>query len=318
MTRTIILNGLRAIAAAFFALAMGARAEQPYAITTLTADDLARSGATHLPDALRLTPGLDVARINANTWAISARGFNGQFANKLDVTIDGRSVYSPLFGGVYWSEIDLPLDDIDRVEIVHGPTSGGGMNGTIRIYTKHSRDTAGGRVSAWAGPGDGVGTQFRYGWLPNDRLGLRLSLAHGDHQSFDAPNGGEAFDAWNDGRAGLRLDWIPDDENTLTLSGSAFDIHMRNEVPKTVSQLLRVPGRQKLYGQFAASRSTSHGGGGTLTWQHRLDDANLLVFRANAEHIARHSDSFDDDSARYGASIEYQTQPGAHQLRVGA
>lgn len=318
MNRTIILESFRAIAAASLALAMGVRAQQPYAITTLSADDLVRSGATHLPDALRLTPGLDVARINANTWAISARGFNGQFANKLDVTIDGRSVYSPLFGGVYWAEIDLPLNDIDHVDIVRGPTSGGGMNGTVRIFTKHPRDTTGGRVSAWAGPGDGAGAQFRYGRLPNERLGLRLSLAHGDRQSFDAPNGGEAFDAWNDGRAGLRLDWTPDDANTLTLSANGFDMHTRNEVPGSVSQLLSAPGRQLLYGSGAASHSTSRGAGGTITWQHRLDDANLLLFRANAEHIARHTDSFDDDSARYGATIEYQTEVSAHQLHVGA
>ncbi len=117
------------------------------AIFVMTQEDIRRSGATNIPDLLRMVPGLDVAQINSNTWAISARGFNLQFANKLLVLIDGREVYSPLFGGVNWDTQDVPLEDIDRIEVIRGP--GGtvwgdnAVNGVINIITKKASDTQG-------------------------------------------------------------------------------------------------------------------------------------------------------------------------------
>src|SRR6202047_3544579 len=113
------------------------------AIFVITQEDIRRSGAMNIPDLLRMVPGLDVAQINANTWAITARGFNLQFANKLLVLIDGRAVYTPLFGGVNWDVQDVPLEDIDRIEVIRGP--GGALwganavNGVINIITKRLR-----------------------------------------------------------------------------------------------------------------------------------------------------------------------------------
>jgi len=91
------------------------------AIFVITAEDIRRSGATSIPDLLRMVPGLDVAEINGSTWAISSRGFNDQIANKLLVIIDGRTVYSPLFNGVYWDVQEVPLEDIERIEVIRGP-----------------------------------------------------------------------------------------------------------------------------------------------------------------------------------------------------
>src|ERR1700694_4370877 len=117
------------------------------AIFVITQDDIRRSGATNIPDLLRMVPGLDVAQINANTWAISARGFNLEFANKLLVLIDGRAVYTPLFGGVYWDTLDVPLEDIERIEVVRGPGGtvwgANAVNGVINIITKAAADTQG-------------------------------------------------------------------------------------------------------------------------------------------------------------------------------
>jgi iron complex outermembrane receptor protein len=95
--------------------------EAPAAVYVLTQEDIHRSGATCIPEALRLVPGLDVARIDAHTWAISSRGFNNEFANKLLVLIDGRSVYTPLFSGVFWDVQDPMLEDVDRIEVIRGP-----------------------------------------------------------------------------------------------------------------------------------------------------------------------------------------------------
>src|SRR4029077_10645565 len=119
------------------------------------------------PDLLRMVPGLDVAQINANTWAITARGFNLQFANKLLVLIDGRAVYSPLFGGVNWDVQDVPLEDIDRIEVIRGPGGAPGganaVNGVINIITKKAADAHGGLVVAGGGNVEqGFGT-VRYG-----------------------------------------------------------------------------------------------------------------------------------------------------------
>ena len=117
-------------------------ADAPAAIFVVTQQDIERSGATSIPEALRMVPGLHVARITANTWAIGSRGFSGRFANKLLVLIDGRSVYTPMFAGVYWDQQDVLLEDIERIEVIRGP--GGALwganatNGVINIFQRRS------------------------------------------------------------------------------------------------------------------------------------------------------------------------------------
>src|SRR6476469_2463136 len=117
------------------------------AITVITGEDIRRSGVTSIPEALRLVPGLDIARFNAGSWAISSRGFNSTAANKLLVMIDGRTVYSPLFSGTFWEIQDMPLDDIARIEVVRGPGAtlwgANAVNGVINIITKSAHQTKG-------------------------------------------------------------------------------------------------------------------------------------------------------------------------------
>ena len=117
------------------------------AIFVITQEDIRRSGATRIPDLLRMVPGMDVSQINANSWAVSARGFNDQFSNKLLVLIDGRAVYTPLLGGVNWDTQDVPLEDIDRIEVIRGPGAtiwgANAVNGVINIVTKSAADTHG-------------------------------------------------------------------------------------------------------------------------------------------------------------------------------
>jgi outer membrane receptor for Fe3+-dicitrate len=128
------------------------------AVFVITQEDIAESGATNIPDLLRMVPGMDVAQINANTWAISARGFNARFANMLQVLVDGRSVYTDSFGGVFWDQLDIPLEDIERIEVIRGPGGsvwgGNSVNGIINIITKKASDATlrgqsieGGRVA---------------------------------------------------------------------------------------------------------------------------------------------------------------------------
>ncbi len=123
----------------------------PAAIFVITQEDIHRSGATNIPDLLRMVPGLDVAQINPSTWAISARGFNGEYSNKLLVLIDGRTVYTPIFSGVFWDAQDVPLDSIERIEVIRGPGAAvwgtNAVNGVINIITKSAGETQSGNCN---------------------------------------------------------------------------------------------------------------------------------------------------------------------------
>ena len=125
------------------------------AVFVITREDIERSGATSIPEALRMAPGVQVARLANHRWAVSARGFNGRFANKLLVLMDGRSLYSPLFSGVLWEAEDTLLEDIDRIEVIRGPGAAmwgaNAVNGVINIITRKARDTQGNLLVAGAG-----------------------------------------------------------------------------------------------------------------------------------------------------------------------
>src|SRR5574337_188812 len=137
------------------------------AVFVITGEDIRRAGMKSIPEALRLAPGLQVAQFGSNRWAISARGFNATFSNKLLVLIDGRSVYTPLFAGVFWDVQDTLIEDIDRIEIIRGPGGtlwgANAVNGVINIITKTSKDTHGALVSAGGGNVDQGTVAFRYG-----------------------------------------------------------------------------------------------------------------------------------------------------------
>src|SRR5580692_5947839 len=125
------------------------------AVFVITQEDIRRSGMLNIPDLLRMVPGVNVARLDANSWAISIRGFNDRYSNKVLVLIDGRSVYSESFSGVFWDQQNVPLEDIERIEVIRGPGGtvwgANAMNGVINIITKNSRDTLGGLVTASTG-----------------------------------------------------------------------------------------------------------------------------------------------------------------------
>ena len=125
------------------------------AIFVITQEDIRRSGATNIPDLLRMVPGVDVARVDHSTWAVSIRGFNDVYANKVLVLIDGRSVYQPVYSGVSWYAQEIPLENIERIEVIRGPGGtvwgANAMNGVINIITKTAKDTPGGLITAGGG-----------------------------------------------------------------------------------------------------------------------------------------------------------------------
>lgn len=196
------------------------------AIQVITSTDIQRSSATSLPEALRLAPNLQIGQLNSYSWVVGARGFNGNFANKMLVMLDGRSAYTPLFAGVLWDVQNVLLEDIDRIEVVSGP--GGSLwganavNGVINVVTKDSRDTQGTYVAATAGSAVDSAA-VRYGGQVGPNVYFRVYGQYFDRDHTYLPNGQAAPDAWNLGQGGFRLDYHPSDSRTLTLQGDLYE-----------------------------------------------------------------------------------------------
>ncbi|MCB1940138.1 MAG: TonB-dependent receptor plug domain-containing protein, partial [Rhodocyclaceae bacterium] len=184
--------------------------DAPSAIYVLTADELSRLGVTSLPEALRHVPGVQVAALGRNRWAVSIRGFNGRFANRLQVLVDGRSVYSPLFSGTFWEALDIPLGDIERIEVVRGPGGAqwgaNAVNGVINIITRHSRATRGTELRAATGNVSRSLMDLRHGGDWGEHGSYRITLRSRDDRAGDEVGGEAGNDSWRSTRLGLRAD----------------------------------------------------------------------------------------------------------------
>jgi iron complex outermembrane receptor protein len=201
-------------------------ADAAAAIFVITQEDIRRSGATSIPEALRLVPGLEVARIDQNKWAIGSRGFNGRFDNKLLVLIDGRSVYTPLFSGVYWNVEDVMLEDVDRIEVIRGPGAtlwgANAVNGVINVITKKAKSTQSAVVTAGAGTEERAAGGVRYGGKLGDNMYYRAYTKYFDWGPSAYPSGMTAHDGWDSLRGGFRADWTPAGANSLTVQGDIY------------------------------------------------------------------------------------------------
>ncbi|HCZ13545.1 MAG TPA: hypothetical protein DHV85_02890 [Candidatus Accumulibacter sp.] len=195
------------------------------AVFVITRDDIERSGATNLPEVLRLAPGVSVASLANNRWAVSVRGFNDRFSNKLLVLMDGRSIYSPLFSGVLWENQDTLLEDIDRIEVVRGPGAAmwgaNAVNGVINIITRRARDTQGNLLVAAAGNEERALLAFRHGGEAGGGHFRVWGKAFKRDQSVTA-EGHTGNDYWQAGRIGFRGDWSMGNDHRLMLSGQMY------------------------------------------------------------------------------------------------
>ena len=197
----------------------------PAAIYVITQEDIRRSGATSIPEALRMAPGVEVARVDSNTWSLGVRGFESTLSRSVLVLIDGRSVYTPLFAGVYWQVQDTLLEDIDRIEVIRGPGGtiwgANAVNAVINIITKRAQETHGTLASTGGGNVDQGFFNFRYGAGNSKGFNYRIygkgfTLGpefHPDHQQFDD---------WRMGQTGFRTDWDVHNRDRLTLQGDIY------------------------------------------------------------------------------------------------
>jgi iron complex outermembrane receptor protein len=196
------------------------------AIFVLSNDDIRRSGATTVADALRLVPGLQVASIDSGNWAVSARGFNTQFANKLLVTIDGRTVYSPFFSGVYWDAQQVFLDDVDRIEVIRGPGAtvwgANAVDGVISILSKSARDTQGDLAYGGGGNEHLALGGARYGGKIDEDTYYRVYDSYQLNDNFKLSTGQSANDSWDLNKAGYRIDHYTHSDGQLTWQGDGY------------------------------------------------------------------------------------------------
>jgi len=233
--------------------------EVPAAVTVLTGEDIRRSGATSIAEALRMSPGVESQQINNNSWAVGIRGFNSYLNNKLLVLVDGRSTYAPLFAGTYWDAVDTVLDDIQRIEIIRGPGASvwgaNSMNGVVNIITKSAKDTQGTLAKV------GYGSELqglvagRHGMQLGDNVFLRVFGKYSNTDHSELRGGGEAFDEFSYGRGGFRLDWEPQETTQLTFQSDVYAIRENNVFAvKPVGGMFPIP-----------LRDISHNRGGNLS-----------------------------------------------------
>jgi iron complex outermembrane receptor protein len=247
-------------------------ADAAAAVFVITQEDIRRSGATSIPEALRLVPGLEVARIDENKWAIASRGFNGRFDNKLLVLIDGRSVYTPLFSGVYWNVQDVMLEDIDRIEVIRGPGAtlwgANAVNGVINIISKKAKDTQSGVVTAGAGSEERGSGGVRYG----SKIGDTSYRAYGKYFNWGPslyPTGMTAHDGWDAMRGGFRADWTPAGANSLTLQGDIY--HSK------YGETLTVPSLNAPYSSTFPNNGNYSGGNILGRWNHSSEGSSMSL-----------------------------------------
>jgi iron complex outermembrane receptor protein len=263
----------------------------PAAVSVITDDDIRRLGITSIPEALRLVPGLDVARIGANQWAISARGFNLQYANKLLVLVDGRSVYTPSFGGVYWDSQDTILEDLDRIEVIRGPGAtlwgANAVNGVINITTKSAKETQGGLVSLSGGTEDQPSVGVRYGGAVGSDLHYRTYVKYFNRDGLLDPDGNATPDDWESIRAGFRADWEPNGDDLVTIQG---DIYALGTGEKITTPTFTPP-----YAETSAVDNSSHGGNLLGRWTRTLSETSQFSIQAYFDTF-RHSTGVTDES----------------------
>lgn len=273
--------------------------EAPAAIYVITHDDIVRSGLTTLPEILRLAPNLQVYQTTASHYVITARGLNGNttaqsYANKLLVMIDGRSVYSPLFSGVYWDMQDVLPQDIERIEVISGPGAtlwgANAVNGVVNIITRSAADTTGGMVDAEIGGRARAGA-VRFGDAISKTVAWRAYVRGVEQDSSRTAAGGSAHDAFRRLQGGFRIDWTPNTRDAVTLRGDLYD------------------GTNQ---QLGAPNEDIAGANLTARWSHDAANGAKLQIQAYYNHAERHT---RDGGGRFGVDtfdLDFQ-----HSLTLG-
>jgi iron complex outermembrane recepter protein len=271
----------------------------PAAIFVINSEDIQRGGFTSIPEALRMVPGLYVTHIDADWWSVSARGFSDYLNNKMLVLVDGRSLYNPEFGGIEWDQQEIPMEQIERIEVIRGPGGtlwgANAVNGVINIITKSSDRTQGVSVATSSSPEEGYTATVGYG----GRLGQDVSYrVYGKSEYWlpgALPSGADAFDTWNMSQGGMRIDWKVSAKDSLTLDGRGYDGRVHDSMP-----FFSAPGvpQTLLLERFAA-----RGGHILSRWHHTLSDRSSTDVLAYCDWAERTGPIHE---ARNSCDLEFQ------------
>jgi iron complex outermembrane receptor protein len=283
------------------------------AVFVISRDDIARSGARSIPEVLRLAPGVEVAHISNGSWAVSIRGFNAHFANKLLVLKDGRNVYSPLYSGVLWEAEDAVLEDIERIEVIRGPSAAmwgaNAVNGVINIISRSAADAQGTELIAASATNEPSLLTLRHGFSVGDSH-WRISAKGFEQAAGRAVTGEKGNDSWTAGRLGLRGDWLGGDGSRWMMVGEAY--HSRT------GSRLEMPGGSAAPSLLDVSQTNS-GANLLLNRQQTLADGGQIDWQISAESTALDLQNFiREDRDTLAAEFHRRLPLGAHELLWGA
>ena len=287
--------------------------QSPVAIYVITQDDIRQFGATSIPEALRLAPGVEVARIDGNKWSIGIRGFGTRFSRGVLVLIDGRTVYSTLLAGTYWEVQDTNMDDIDRIEVIRGP--GGtiwgpnAVNGVINVITKSAAETKGLLVSAGGGNEDQGFANVRYGGDIGPDLNYRV-YAKGFTRSPEDHQDSRNFDDWRSTQAGFRMDWNRGANDTLTVQGDLYG-EVAGERVNPVSYTAP-------YSTIVDGNADLSGGNFMGRWQRTTANGDQFLVQAYYDRTNRYEPNFGEIRNTFDIDfVDHLHKLGRHQITWG-
>jgi iron complex outermembrane receptor protein len=288
--------------------------EAAAAVAVVTPEIIRRSGATTLPDTLRLVPGIHVGEQTSSSWAVSSRGFSSITSEKLLVLSDTRSIYTPLFSGVNWNVQDYLLEDIERVEVIRGPGAAlwgsNAVNGVINITTLSARDTHGTHLEAGAGTFDRAWLEARYGGETNGGVNFRVFGKYLDRDATLAPTF-TTEDSWNLGHVGFRTDWDSTPHDSFTVQGDAYHANVGLLAPGTT--IIGRPGPDPPF------NSELSGGNVLARWRRTADDGADMQLRAYYDYTRRDDPSFLDTLHTIDLDLQRRFAAGSsHEIVWGA
>lgn len=271
-------------------------------------DDIRRSGATSIPEALRLAPGVEVAQVGAGRWAVTIRGFNGEYANKLLVLMDGRTVYTPLFAGVFWDQQDTMMEDIERIEVIRGPGAvmwgSNAVNGVINIITKKAKDTQGNLAVAGGGNQEQGFVAYRHGGKLGNDANYRLYAKAFEREAYVNTQGQRGYDDWRSAQSGFRVDQRLSNDQRLTVQGDVYRLKKGCR-----AQPLTVEGE---FSQLFTRDCYGDGANLLSRWEANLNDGSDLMLQGYYDRVSFDSVAMSNVQDTFDLDFQHRLHPNVH------